>query len=477
MVWRMEKPLLDQRWPWLLAAALLLILFASSFVDIQVGEPGDPRPMGSADDIEALAERDDLNVLFILVDTLRAERLGMYGYERDTSPNLDRRAASGVRFARHLSQSSWTKTSMVSLWSGLYPRRTGVLRFDDVIPEQARLPAEILREAGFTTSGIWRNGWVATTFGFDQGFDVYTRPGTVLPPASVRRANPTLAERGTDEDAIASAIEFLRVNRHDRWFLYLHLMDVHEYLYDEQSALFGGSYSDIYDNAIRRTDGILEVLMEYLADMGLADRTLIAITSDHGEAFLERGIEGHARAVYRETTEVPFVLLFPFRMDQPVVVNARTRGIDVWPTLLELVGAEPLPEGIDGRSLRPEILAAARGEPLPEGDRSAIAYLDRHWAKREQEASPMVAVSQGSLRYIRGQKPGGAAGKLEELFDAGRDPAELQDRLAEDPPELAALRALADAHEQSESFWDEVPKREVSEMELNQLRALGYAIP
>ena len=87
-----------------------------------------PRPLGDATDIEELHERSDLNLLFILIDTLRADRLGAYGYERDTSPTIDALAADGVRFAQQLSQSSWTKCSMASLWTGLYPARTGVTR-------------------------------------------------------------------------------------------------------------------------------------------------------------------------------------------------------------------------------------------------------------------------------------------------------------------------------------------------------------
>ncbi|MBW2291551.1 MAG: sulfatase-like hydrolase/transferase, partial [Deltaproteobacteria bacterium] len=107
-------------------------------------QAADSRPVGSIEDVAKLRERDDLNVLFILIDTLRSDRLGSYGYSRDTSPFLDRLANTGVRFGRHLSQSSWTKASMTSLWSSVYPWRTGVTRFDHIIPEDAELAAETL---------------------------------------------------------------------------------------------------------------------------------------------------------------------------------------------------------------------------------------------------------------------------------------------------------------------------------------------
>ena len=107
-----------KRWPFLLAALVMIALYASRFLDIR---PGDARPLGSAADIEQLSQRDDLNLLFILIDTLRAERLGSYGYERDTSPSLDYLASSGVRLARHLSQSWPRRISLSRIRSGASP--------------------------------------------------------------------------------------------------------------------------------------------------------------------------------------------------------------------------------------------------------------------------------------------------------------------------------------------------------------------
>lgn len=461
---------------------MILIAFLSSMIEIRWPGSKDPRPAGSAKDIEALRERSDLNVLFILIDTLRADRLGSYGYERDTSPTLDRLAESGVRFARNLSQSSWTKASMSSLWTGLYPTRTGITRFDQVLPDEARLPAEILREAGFQTVGLFRNGWVAPTFGFDQGFDVYQRPLSMSLPANLKRQNPTLSDRGSDESLITSTLEFLRLRGRERWFLYLHMMDLHEYLYDEESALFGLAYSDVYDNSVRWTDGVLAVLLSHLADLGHLDDTLIVIASDHGEAFGERGFEGHARQVYRETTEVPLVLSFPFRLDPGIVVESRTRNIDVWPTVLDLLGIE-MPD-VDGRSRLPEILASANqagrdSAPAsafesPEDAEFGMAHLDQTWARPGEEPKPTIAVVQGPLRYVRVVQ---TTDVVEQLFDAREDPAELRDLAREQPESMARLAAEADRFLELRPSWGESPTREINELELNHLRALGYAIP
>lgn len=468
----MAERLRYRRWPWLLAAGAIVLFFLSTFIRVREAGDWDHRPLGSADDIAKLGDRDDLNGLFIVIDTLRADRLGSYGYQRDTSPSLDRLAASGLRFGRHLAQSSWTKTSMASLWTGLYPAHTGILRFDHVLPEQAVLPAEILKQAGFQTIGLYRNGWVGPTFGFDQGFDVYQRPIAPPPPRDIRRENPTISDAGTDEATIAAALEFLRLGGTRRWFMYLHLMDVHEYLYDQDSALFGARYSDIYDNSIHWTDGVLEVLFSYLADSGYLEKTLIVVTSDHGEAFGEHGFEGHARKLYREATEIPLLLSFPFRLEPGVVVESRTQSVDVWPTLYDLLGLE-VPAS-DGRSRLPEILACARGESLPAAAEPAIAQLDQTWGRPHELPQPTLAISEGMLRYVRIDQE---AGVIEQLFDATNDPTEIRDRAREDPESLKRLSAAADAYLERRPVWGEVPTRELSELELGHLRALGYAVP
>jgi arylsulfatase A-like enzyme len=463
---------LRDRWPWLVAV-LIVLVFLARVVDIRVD--GDPRPVGGADDIAALAERDDLNVLFILIDTLRADRLGSWGYARDTSPTLDRLAATGVRFARHLSQSSWTKCSLASLWTGLYPARAGVTRFDHVTSSEAVMPAELFQEAGYRTAGIYRNGWVAPNFGFAQGFEVYHKPKPRPLLAAEKRANPTLSIEGTDVSATEAAIAFLRAYRSERWFLYLHLMDVHEYVYDDASAIFGNTYSDVYDQSILRLNRVLEQLVQFVwKDRELAARTLIIVASDHGEAFRERGFEGHARNVYPEVTEVPLILSLPFRLEPGVVIQERTQNVDLWPTVLEMVGQPPL-EPADGRSLLPQILAVARGEPEPDASPAiAIAHLDRSWGQKQREPMPQVGVAFGDHRFVLTTGPE----SRDELFDRRGDHFETRNVLGAHPELARQLREVARDYLQAEPPWqDQVPTVELDEMEINQLRALGYSVP
>ncbi len=462
---------------WLVYAALAALLLAGFFLTQFQIRP-DMRPIGEPEEIPLLAQRDDLNVVFVLVDTLRADRLGAYGYERATSPTLDHLANTGIRFANHLSQSSWTKTSMASLWTGMYPHRNGILRFDHAIPQSALLPAEVLKDAGFTTAGIWRNGWVAPTFGFEQGFEIYHRPNIGAPLAGVRREtkNPYAKLAGSDVDATEGVVEFLRTNKQDRFFLYVHYMDAHQYLSDEESAIFGTSYSDLYDNSIHWTDRQIATLVRALEEHGLRDETLLVIASDHGEAFQEHGNEGHAKDLHREVIYTPWIISLPFSLDRGIVIDAMSENVDVWPTILDLLG-EPAIDGADGRSRLPEILAVAGvegGEPISP-PRPSYAELDRSWGKTDAGPEPLVAVTIGSRRFIRG----GGTREVVKLFDRSTDPLEQQNLLRIDETlDVSEYDALIDAYRSlPEPAWRaDVGRVELDDMQKGQLRAIGYAI-
>ncbi len=455
----------------ILAAALIVAgLWALFGVE---GAKRDPRPRGSIEDVLALHERSDLNVLFILVDTLRADRLGAYGYARDTSPNIDALAATGVRFAEQVSQSSWTKCSMSSLWTGLYPARTRSLRAYDVVSQGAMMPAEIFHDAGFRTAGIWRNGWVAPNFGFGQGFEIYLNPRIPRGGQVNRVDNPNITLEGSDADVIDSAREFLRAHGHERWFLYLHMMDVHQYAYSEDSAIFGTTYSDSYDNAIHWVDSLIGYLLDELDQRGLRERTLVVFTADHGEAFGEHGGEGHARNVYGEVTTTPLILGFPFRLDPAIVVEARSENVDLWPTVFALLGLPAQPD-TDGQSLVPQIVAAANGASEPDAEGVAIAHLDQAWGRIQEKPQPMVAITEGRWRLIyRAYRP-----RHSELYDKWQDPRE-QRNVADDWPDVyEELNAKASAYLDSRPppWGDDAPTVEIDEMQLNQLRALGYGV-
>ena len=457
-------------WPLAFVPWLLLILVGCSESKDEKVEY--VRPSGTVEDIVAFAQRDDTNVVFILIDTLRADHLSPYGYERDTSPVMAEMAESGVLFRQHISQSSWTKCSMASLWTGMYPARTGVIRTSHKIPEEATLPAEIFKDSGFRTAGIWRNSWIAPNFGFAQGFENYTMPAASKGANMARADSPNLLLQGSDADVILSTAGFLRAYGHERFFLYLHLMDVHQYVSSPDEAIFGTGYEDIYDNSILWTDKLIGFVLEELEERDLLDRTLVVIASDHGEAFGEHGIEGHARDVYGEVTQTPWIIQFPFALEGGIEVTSRTANVDVWPTLLELLGLPPLPDP-DGRSRIPEIVAFEKGAAPPENENS-FALLDKNWGQEQQESNPLVAINKGNWRLFRSH----LSPKKIELYDKAGDPAE-EENVAESHPEVAEdlTELILDHLEGPPPPWgDTTPSIELDDLQLNQLRALGYGV-
>jgi arylsulfatase A-like enzyme len=464
------RKILDSPWLYFGLAGLLLVGGVLS----QVRRVDVDAPPGTVEEALSLHERDRYNVVFILIDTLRADRLSAYGYQRPTSPNLDALAGRGIRFAHVESQSSWTKASMASLWTGLYPQRNGVTRFAHAIPEDAVLPAEIFQEAGYRTAGIWRNGWVANNFGFGQGFDLYYKPGKNRPVDNVRRHNPSAhALLGTDRDATESAAEFIVGAGDDPFLLYVHYMDVHQYLYADTSPDFGSAISDIYDSAIHWTDRNIGQLIDVLRKTGKLDRTWIVVAVDHGEAFFEHGGEGHARNLYGEVQEVPLIIAPPVALDPPVVVEERVANVDIWPTILELVGLPPLPEP-DGRSLVPLIAAAAGLGEAPEAlrDRPLFAQLDRTWGRNDREPDPMVSVVREDFRLIElPQKP-----DRRELYDKSTDPKEQTNVVFDREDVATELGQQLEAFLAQPVVWGEAPEIEIDEMKQAQLRALGYVV-
>ncbi len=434
-----------------------------------------PRPVAPEDIQGALArlrERKDLNVLFLLVDTLRADRLSSYGYARPTSSTIDALARLGIRFARHMTQSSWTKASMASLWTATYPVSTGILRFDDAMPDAASMPAEVLQVRGMLTAGIWRNGWVAPNFGFSQGFSAYHKPSYGAVKTAHRRDTPTSRIAGSDQDITDSAIEFIRVEGHRPWLLYLHYMDVHQYLSDEESALFGTTYSDIYDNSIHWVDRQIKTLLDALDEAGLSERTIIVLAADHGEAFGEHDNEGHAKDLYGEVIQTPFIVRLPFDIEPGIVVESPSRNVDIWPTLFDLLG-EAAPVEADGRSLIPDVVSAIAGS-VPRISGPVFAQLDRTWGRVGIEPRWMIAATEYPYRLIF--HPDGS--RPNELYDLTRDPGERANLHDSDRATAEKLEQSAREYStRARSSWALEKKTvELDDMMMGQLRAIGYAI-
>ncbi len=317
------------------------------------------------------------HVLIFLVDTLRADHLGCYGYDRPTSPNIDRFAAGAVRFDQPVAQSSWTRPATASILTGLYPHHHGARTRNHKLAEDVPYLPQILRSLGYRALGVSTNGNAGIEFGFRRGFDHFkqmresaTRPGVHVP-----------VWRAVDE-----TLEWLeRIGPEDSFFVFLHVTDPHA-PYLPPAALRqkfapgapagagriqgdrpAGEHTtrdlkDLYDAEIAHVDEHFGRLLDELDRRGFLDDTLLVFVSDHGEEFLDHGRHGHGRTLYQEQIRVPLIIRLPKRLRQAEggsVVDTQVRQIDIVPTILDAIGHGSKLE-IDGLSLLPLIHSGTR---------------------------------------------------------------------------------------------------------------------
>lgn len=411
------------------------------------------------------------NVVFILVDTLRADYTTPYGFPKDTTPELERWARRGALFERCRSQSSWTKMSMASIMTSLWPHDDGIREARDGLGPNALTLAEVLQQAGYATYAVQTNGWLHQSFGFQQGFDRYVFPKGGGDP---RLGVPSLwanADRVYEE--AAHVLETL--DRHRPFFLYLHFMDVHEYASPPEFKVYGTDDRGAYLAAIRWVDDTVQRIREKLAAEGYLDHTVIVFDADHGEELGEHGIHGHARNVLMPVVGVPLVIRLPFRVAPAIRVHTQVRNLDVAPTILALAGV-PIPGSFEGRSLLP--LMMGKGDAA---DRISFAALG---VPLFPDSSVQASVTDGRWMYARNATapPGkphayeahAVAPGAEFLFDQSVDPGDNVNLLKLEPAEARRMRALLDRHlaerrrgvvERGVRIDPEIAKR---------LRAMGY---
>lgn len=404
------------------------------------------------------------NVLIISLDTLRADRLGCYGYDRPTSPALDAFAADATRFDRMYSESTWTLPTHMTLFTGLFPSSHGVVRPEHRLPEGITTLAEILQSEDYKTYAVTDGGYVDSHFGFGRGFDRYE-------------------EREKEfRSTLFLAKNFLATVRDDENFLlFLHTYDIHcpydppaEYAemfrtrppedHLEVTGKCGNPdfnsrdltpgqvrfLSDQYDAGIRAVDDLLGDFLAYLEDEGWLEDTIVVITSDHGEQFWEHGRIGHGYSLYWETIQIPCIVRAPGV--PPGVVTGGTGLVDVMPTLLDLLG-------LSAPFLQGESRVAAMTDPSRSAVRPIYQELDRFRTLR--------SVVRGDTHVIQDRDTGAV-----EVFDLSPD---LRPPPAAGPTEVSAeLEAWLVAHEKGLIPPADVPTGVLTSEQVERLRALGY---
>jgi choline-sulfatase len=382
------------------------------------------------------------NLLVIVVDTLRADHVGAYGSTRKATPRIDALAARSLVVENAWSQSSWTKPSIASLMSSMPESSHGVRRgFVDRLGARVETLAEQLSAAGYRTGAVSENPHVNSAFGFDQGFEHFEGRKDFRGDAA------TSGER---------AIAWLEsLDGSEPFFLYLHLVDPHgpytpgaklreiftsglepaspavakgrlAPLLDGEKAvdLVPGDVrflEALYDAELIMTDAVVGGMLDYLEMKGLEERTVVLLTSDHGEEFLEHGSLKHGYWLYEETLRIPLILHVPGASPH------RSRDtwvqlLDVAPTLLDLLGVDA-PESFEGRSFA-SLLA---GEEL--GPQSL--FFETHY-----QGAARRALRSGRYKLVVDEVAG-----TSELYDLVNDPGEEID-LADARPEI--VLALAD---------------------------------
>ncbi len=342
-------------------------------------------------------------VIVYLVDALRADHLPLYGYSRDTAPELTRFARDGVVFDQAIAASSWTKPSVASLFTSLLPRDHACVRFCTPLDPGLVTLAERLREQGYGTGAVVVNPHVgAKNMQFDQGFDQFE----------------ALRVGGRAEQVVDKALAFLDARRGQPTFLYVHTMDTHAPYrppspFDRRFPPFPAPgreaaqpFSDYkepadldrivgqYDGAIAYGDREFGRFVGALRERGLYDRAMIVFLADHGEEFLDHGGWEHGRTLFDELIRVPLVAKYPRGREAGRRVARQVQLVDVLPTILESQGL-PVPVGIVGRPLdesfdatgpeRPAVFETSYFEDAAHGVRTSEAKYVRHFYPASRE--------------------------------------------------------------------------------------------
>ena len=395
------------------------------------------------------------DVLLVTLDTTRADRIGCYGHAAAATPTLDGLARNGVRFENAATVAPLTAPAHASILTGLYPPRHGLRANGPYRLDEARQTlAETLGGAGYETAAFVSSFVLDRRFGFGQGFATYD--DRVAPKTSM--SMEAIMERDARQVTDA-ALAWFGARRAGRpYFAWVHYFDPH--VPYAPPAEFASKFpDDPYDAEIAYVDAQLGRLLGALEKGGRAERTLIVVVADHGEALGQHGEVSHGYFVYDEVVRVPLVLASKGLFARPRVESKLAVSVvDIVPTVLDLLGLQA-PTEADGRSL----LTLVAGERDTVYVESLTPYLEHGWA-------PLFALRGVQSKYIEAPRP--------ELYDLSTDPGETDNRW--DRAEPGTRDALARALEGLLAGWP--PLEDVAGQALAlddetraRLVALGYA--
>jgi arylsulfatase A-like enzyme len=423
---------------------------------------------------DASVHYEHTNVLWVTICTLRSDHLGAYGYSKPVSPHIDDLAKRSFLFERTLTQAPWTRPSVASMLTAIYPRSL-LIEDPEVWPSDRGLPnsfqtaAEYFQDAGYYTIGITANPNTNAAFNFDQGYDYYLgtkqlwRTGYAKHKVDAREISEQLLD------------QLKGPAKGRRFFAHLVLADVHSPYPDREgfgpnTGVIHGVNTELYDQQIHFVDEMLSRLFAQLDEMGLAD-TLIVINSDHGEGFKEASPADitHGPALYNSTLWVPFILYHPSFESRARRISERVETVDVLPTVMDLLGLPFDATLLDGRSHADSLLGDAKVR-TPE-----FGVVETHY-----ELVRKSALIWNGWKLVVNYKPSGENVKpgayAMKLFRYEEDKLEKMNRASQQRPLVGKLfRWLTTWQEERIARQPEdVVHGEISEHELEALKALGY---
>jgi len=366
---------------------------------------------------EASAAPDKLNLVVVTVDTLRADRVGAYGFEGARTPAMDGLARRGTRFARAFSHVPLTLPSHCTLFTGLLPLSHGVRDNGERLGPAPRTLAEIARGQGYAAAAFVGAFPLDSRFGLDRGFEVYDD----LYGSRNRVRDMAFVER-RGEDVNTEAAAWIRGRGREPFFLWVHYFDPHG-PYDPPPPYDKEFAGREYDGEIAYTDACLGNLLAALGEAGHAADTCIVLTSDHGEGLGAHREKTHGIFIYDPTLHVPLIIAAPRRQAAGRTVEAQVGLVDVLPTVLELMDW-PAPKGLPGRSLVPLMTRSEAGRR----DAGQTLYIE--------SMNPLLSRNWAPLRGIRTPEWKYIDAPTAELYDLRADPGESLN-LHDKRPEIA----------------------------------------
>lgn len=441
-------------------------------------------------------EKNHRQVILISIDTLRADHLGVYGYRRETSPNIDALAAESARFVNVYAPSPWTLSSHVSLLTSLNCVHHQVYQEDQRMDPELVTVAELMRVNDFFCSAFTGGGFVSSVFGFADGFDTY-----------YERTDEVLLDKAA-ELCFRDVARWIDHNKNKDFFLFIHTYQPHdpyacphpyksmflsedaEWSHINLTGYLGGKNAifrelsdeqrrniiDLYDAEIRYTDdSLIGPLIQKLKELSLFDQAMIIFTSDHGEEFYDHQAWGHGHSLYDESLKVPLLIKFPDRKFKGVSVENIVSLVDVVPTILEGMGLDGSGREFDGRSLVPILTGREKRHRTflaDVGDNVLNLHLPQKMAANEGQIKLILNknLSQKNLNFFLFLPP---PVKAVELYDLSTDPSEKNNIVDEESQ--VASHILDRIEETYKRAVRQKPGKAVLDEELKkQLKALGY---